>query len=83
MVEVSVAVGVSVVVGVSLVELVIHMSGRWQATRATKRVQVAVRKELFDNHGSPNKIAAIKLYRTLTGAGLKESKEWVENTYNV
>ena len=38
-----------VVVGVSLVETVIHVAGRWHATRATKRVQVAVRKRLFEH----------------------------------
>lgn len=38
-----------VVVVVSLIETVIHMAGRWHATRATKRVQVAVRKQLFEH----------------------------------
>ena len=38
-----------VVVCVSLVETVIHVAGRWHATRATKRVQVAVRKQLFEH----------------------------------
>ncbi|MES2788254.1 MAG: ABC transporter ATP-binding protein [Planctomycetota bacterium] len=38
-----------VVVGVSLIETAIHVAGRWQATRATKRVQVAVRKQLFEH----------------------------------
>ncbi|MDB5335120.1 MAG: putative multidrug export ATP-binding/permease protein [Planctomycetaceae bacterium] len=38
-----------VVVGVSLIETVIHVAGRWHATRATKRVQVAVRKQLFEH----------------------------------
>ncbi len=38
-----------VVVGISLIETVIHVAGRWHATRATKRVQVAVRKQLFEH----------------------------------
>ena len=38
-----------VVVCVSLIETVIHVAGRWHATRATKRVQVAVRKQLFEH----------------------------------
>lgn len=38
-----------VVVAVSLVETVINIWGRWHATRATKRVQVAVRKQLFEH----------------------------------
>lgn len=38
-----------IVVGVSLVETVINVWGRWHATRATKRVQVAVRKQLFEH----------------------------------
>jgi ATP-binding cassette subfamily B protein/subfamily B ATP-binding cassette protein MsbA len=37
------------VVVVSLVETVINVWGRWHATRATKRVQVAVRKQLFEH----------------------------------
>ena len=38
-----------IVVVISLIETAIHVSGRWQATRATKRVQVAVRKQLFEH----------------------------------
>lgn len=38
-----------IVVGVSVVETVINIWGRWHATRATKRVQVAVRKQLFEH----------------------------------
>jgi ATP-binding cassette subfamily B protein len=38
-----------IVVVVSLLETLIHMWGRWHATRATKRVQVAVRKKLFEH----------------------------------
>lgn len=41
----------------------------------------AVRTELF--RGGTNKIAAIKLHRTLTNAGLKESKDWVEAMFGV
>ncbi|MDB5389397.1 MAG: putative multidrug export ATP-binding/permease protein [Planctomycetaceae bacterium] len=38
-----------IVVVISLLETLIHMWGRWHATRATKRVQVAVRKQLFEH----------------------------------
>ena len=38
---------VGAVVVVSLLETAIHVCGRWYATRATKRVQVAVRKRVF------------------------------------
>jgi len=37
------------VVLISLVETAIHIWGRWHATRATKRVQVAVRRRVFDH----------------------------------
>ena len=37
------------VVLISLVETVIHLWGRWEATRATKRVQVSIRKQLFEH----------------------------------
>lgn len=37
------------VVLVSLVEIVIHIWGRWLATKATKRVQMSVRKRVFDH----------------------------------
>lgn len=39
----------TIVVTVSLVETLIHLWGRWHATRATKRVQVSVRKLLFEH----------------------------------
>lgn len=35
----------------------------------------------FGHAGSSNKIDHIKAYRTLTHAGLHESKEWVETTF--
>jgi len=38
-----------IVVVVSIFETLIHMWGRWHATRATKRVQVTVRKHLFEH----------------------------------
>lgn len=31
------------------------------------------------NEASVNKVSAIRLTRSITGAGLKESKDWVEN----
>ena len=34
---------------ISLVQTVIHLSGRWFATRATKRVQAVVRKRAFEH----------------------------------
>lgn len=38
-----------IVVVVSVIDTIIHVWGRWHATRATKRVQVAVRKQLFEH----------------------------------
>lgn len=35
------------------------------------------------DEGYTNKIGAIKVHRTLTGASLKDSKEWVEATFGV
>ena len=43
---VSVAVGVT---GISAVKVGLHLWGRWYATRATKRIQMSVRKRLFDH----------------------------------
>jgi ATP-binding cassette subfamily B protein/subfamily B ATP-binding cassette protein MsbA len=37
----------SVVAVITVIELIIHMWGRWYATRATKRVQTSVRRKLF------------------------------------
>ncbi|MBX7073520.1 MAG: ABC transporter ATP-binding protein/permease [Pirellulales bacterium] len=37
------------IVAISLVESVIHLWGRWYATRAAKRVQASVRKRLFEH----------------------------------
>lgn len=42
----------------------------------------AIKSVLFVN-GVTNKIAAIKLHRTLTGVSLKESKDWIESTFGV
>ena len=33
----------------SLIRIAIHLSGRWQATRATKRIQFSVRKRVFEH----------------------------------
>jgi ATP-binding cassette subfamily B protein len=38
-----------IVVVISLLETLVHTWGRWHATRATKRVQVSVRKRLFEH----------------------------------
>lgn len=43
-----VAIALGIVV-ISLIESVIHLWGRWYATRATKRVQANVRKRLFEH----------------------------------
>lgn len=46
----------------------------------------AVRGVLFPNwprHEGRNLVQAIKLHRTLTGSGLKDSKDWVEGTFQV
>lgn len=40
-------------------------------------------REILYADGTTNKIAAIKKHRELTGFGLKESKEWVEQTFKV
>jgi hypothetical protein len=45
------------------------------------RVNSSVLNKLKDLMGDGRKIAAIKLLRTETGAGLKEAKEAVENTF--
>ncbi len=37
------------IVGISLVTITVGMLGRWQATKATKRLQVSVRRRLFDH----------------------------------
>ncbi len=37
------------IIGISLVAITIGMHGRWQATKATKRLQVGVRRRLFDH----------------------------------
>lgn len=37
------------IVAVSIVKVVLHISGRWYATRATKRLQMSVRKQLFQH----------------------------------
>ncbi|HUG93506.1 MAG TPA: ABC transporter ATP-binding protein [Planctomycetaceae bacterium] len=37
------------VLGVSLVRIAFHLWGRWHATRAVKRVQMSVRKQVFDH----------------------------------
>ena len=37
------------VVSVSFVKVVLHIWGRWYATRATKRLQMSVRKRLFEH----------------------------------
>jgi len=37
------------VIIISLIETAIHLWGRWEATRATKRIQVGVRKQLFEH----------------------------------
>jgi ATP-binding cassette subfamily B protein len=39
----------SIVVIISFVSSAIHLSGRWVATRATKRTQAAIRRRLFDH----------------------------------
>ncbi len=38
-----------VVLTVSFVRMLLHMWGRWHATRVTKRMQMSVRKELFEH----------------------------------
>jgi Ribosomal protein L7/L12 len=40
-------------------------------------------REILYADDTTNKIAAIKKHRELTGFGLKESKEWVEQTFKV
>ncbi|MEX1098037.1 MAG: ABC transporter ATP-binding protein, partial [Planctomycetales bacterium] len=40
---------VGTVIAVSFVRLGIHVWGRWHATQATKRIQLAVRKRLFEH----------------------------------
>lgn len=40
---------VLLVVFASLLRVVIHLSGRWVATRLTKRLQIGVRKQLFEH----------------------------------
>ncbi len=45
--------------------------------------EIPIEKNQFDiilRSGGPNKIAVIKLIKELTGLGLKESKELVDNT---
>jgi ATP-binding cassette subfamily B protein len=36
-------------VGIALVQMLIHLSGRWYAARATKRVQAVIRKRTFEH----------------------------------
>lgn len=36
------------VIAISLLKIVLHISGRWHATRITKLTQLAVRKQVFD-----------------------------------
>jgi ATP-binding cassette subfamily B protein/subfamily B ATP-binding cassette protein MsbA len=36
------------VLGISLVKMAIHMWGRWHATRVTKRLQLSIRKKVFE-----------------------------------
>lgn len=40
---------VLVVVSISLVKIVIHISGRWYATRITKHIQLDVRRRVFEH----------------------------------
>ncbi len=40
---------VTAVTAISLLKIVLHIWGRWHATRATKRMQFAVRKQLFEH----------------------------------
>jgi ATP-binding cassette, subfamily B, bacterial len=37
------------VVAISLIKMVIHICGRWQATRTTKRLQLSIRKKIFEH----------------------------------
>lgn len=37
------------VVGVSVIKILLHIWGRWYATRATKRLQMSLRKQLFEH----------------------------------
>ena len=40
---------VTVVCAVAIVKIVLHICGRWMATRSTKRLQLSVRKRVFEN----------------------------------
>jgi ATP-binding cassette subfamily B protein/subfamily B ATP-binding cassette protein MsbA len=40
---------VGVVIAVSLIKIGLHIWGRWYATRSTKRLQLSVRKKVFDH----------------------------------
>ncbi|MEM7812694.1 MAG: ABC transporter ATP-binding protein [Planctomycetota bacterium] len=40
---------VGVVIVLSVVRVAIHVSGRWQATRAVKRIQMSLRKTVFEH----------------------------------
>lgn len=40
---------VLIVLGVSLVRAFVHITGRWYATRATKRVQMSTRRRVFEH----------------------------------
>ncbi|MEW4488899.1 ABC transporter ATP-binding protein [Thalassoglobus sp. JC818] len=37
------------IVCISLLKVLLHIWGRWQATRATKRLQMSIRKQLFEH----------------------------------
>ncbi len=43
------AAAVSVVVVVSLLKIVIHIFGRWYATKISKQIQLAIRRQVFDH----------------------------------
>lgn len=40
---------VGAIVSVSVIKIVLHIWGRWYATRATKRLQMTIRKQLFQH----------------------------------
>jgi len=43
------AAAVGVVVSISLVKILIHIWGRWDATRTSKKIQLEVRRKVFDH----------------------------------
>ncbi|MBM80960.1 MAG: ABC transporter ATP-binding protein [Planctomycetaceae bacterium] len=42
-------IAVGVVLGITLLKVLVHISGRWVATRATKRMQMSIRRRVFEH----------------------------------